>query len=187
MKKYFIQCCIVSLCLMACNNTANNTNASPNANLGATANSDYITATINGTKWQSITNEILATYQDLDDKLQIFTKDDKGKMNFLITIAPFNKTGIGDYSSVKEGAGGFGISLLDDDRKDNVENDYDNYHQGAVANCIKITSIKNIKEGRVIKGTFASPMNVSNNYVAARDMVKAIQVTDGKFSVFLKN
>lgn len=144
----------------------------------------YVTAKINGNNWQSVKDEILTTYSEFDDKLQIFTKDDKGKMNFLITLAQFSKTGVGSYNSVKEGAGGFGISLLDDDKKDNVENDYDNFHQAAVPNCITVTSIKEVADGKIVEGTFASPMNVSNNYDANKD--KGVVVTDGKFAVLVK-
>ena len=147
-------------------------------------NYPYVTAKVNGYNWQSVKDEILASYSEFDDKLQIFTKDATGKMNFLITMAAFSKTGVASYNSVREGAGGFGISLLDDDKNDNVENDYDNFHQGAVASCIAITSIKETTDGKIVTGTFASPMNVSNNYDANKD--KGVVVTDGKFSVFVK-
>ena len=183
MKKitYLLYVCL--LATMACNNNTNTTNT-PNKSTESNAAYPFVTAKINGNNWQSVKDEILASYNDFDDKLNIYTKDANGKMNFLITLAAFSKTGVGSYNSVKEGAGGFGISLLDDDKKDNVENDYDNFHQGAVANCITIISIKETADGKIVSGTFASPMNVSNNYDANKD--KGVVVTDGKFAVFVK-
>jgi len=173
------------LLLTACNNNTTTAKEPAKAeSVAAAVNYPYVTAKVNGVQWQSVPAEILTTYDSYGDKLQIFTKDEKGKMNFLLTLAPFTKTNIGAYSSVKEGAGGYGISLLDDDKKDDVENDYDNFHQGAVANCITITSVKEVADGKIVEGTFASPMNVSNNYDANKD--KGVVVTDGKFAVLVK-
>jgi hypothetical protein len=171
-----------TLLLTACNTTT--TKEPVKTETTAASNYPYVTAKINGVQWQSVPDEILASYNDYEDKLQIFTKDDKGKMNFLLTLASFSKTNVGTFSSVKEGAGGYGISLLDDNKNDNIENDYDNFHQGAVANCITVTSIKEVADGRVVEGFFASPMNVSNNYDANKD--KGVVVTDGKFAVLVK-
>ncbi len=179
---------LLYVCLLVTASCNNNTTDSPKKSSETTATTvsdyPYVTAKINGNAWQSVKDEILATYNDFEDKLNIYTKDKNGKMNFLITLASFNKTGVGTYNSVREGAGGFGISLLDDDKKDNVENDYDNFHQGAVANCISITSIKEADGGKIVEGVFASPMNVSNNYDSNKD--KGVVVTDGKFAVFVK-
>ncbi len=168
--------------LLACNNS--NTTTAPATTVSNPVAGPYVTAKINGVPWQSIPGEILASYDPYADKLQIFTKDDQGKMNFLLTLAAFSKTNAGTYGSVQEGAGGYGISLLDDDKNDAVENDYDNFHQGAVANCITVTSIKELADGKMVEGVFASPMNVSNNYEANKS--KGITVTDGRFSVLVK-
>lgn len=177
---------LVCILLMAgCNNAATTSEPIKTATQAAAPDYPYVTAKINGVQWQSMPDEILASYNSYEDKLQIFTKDDKGKMNFLITLASFSKTNIGAYSSVKEGAGGYGISLLDEDKKDNEENDYDNFRQGAVANCITISSITEIAEGKIVSGIFASPMNVSNDYEANKD--KGVVVTDGRFAVLVKN
>jgi hypothetical protein len=143
----------------------------------------YVTAKINGKPWQSIKDEILATYSEFDDKLQIFTKDADGKMNFLLTLAPFSKTNVGDYNSVRQGAAGYGVSLLDEDTKDGMELDYDNFRQGAVANCLHITSIKEIAGGKIVEGSFTSPMNISNNYEPGKEKM---EVTDGRFAVLIK-
>ena len=185
MKTITLLLMAATLLLTACNN--NTTTAKEPAkteSTAAAANYPYVTAKVNGVQWQSVPAEIMTTYDDYGDKLQIFTKDEKGKMNFLLILAPFSKTGVGVYSSVKEGAGGYGISLLDDDKKDNVENDYDNFHQGATANCITITSVKEVDGGKLAEGFFASPMNVSNNYPDNKD--KGVAVTEGKFAVFIK-
>ena len=143
----------------------------------------YVTANINGKHWQSVKDEILATYSDFDDKLQIFTKDADGKMNFLLTLVPFSKTNVGAYNSVREGAGGYGISLLDENTKDDIVLDYDNFRQGAVASCLQVISIKETAEGKIVEGSFASSMNVSNNYDANTEK---IEVTDGSFAVLIK-
>ncbi len=187
MKKINNLLYVCLLATMACNS---NTNTSDTPKKGAenvetiSSNYPYVTAKINGNTWQSSKDEILATYNDFDDKLNIYTKDVNGKMNFLLMLSSFSKTGVGNYNSVKEGAGGFGINLLDDDKKDNVENDYDNFHQGAVANCITVTAIKEVASGKIVVGTFSSPMNVSYNYNDNKD--KGVVVTDGKFAVFVK-
>lgn len=148
------------------------------------ANYPYVMAKINGKPWKSIKDEILATYSEFDDKLQIFTKDAEGKMNFLLTLAPFSKTNVGNYNSVREGAGGYGISLLEENTKDDEVLDYDNFRQGAVADCLNIISIKEIAEGKIVEGSFASPMNMSNNYEKNND--KGVVVTEGRFSVLVK-
>ena len=155
--------------LIGCTNSSS-PSADKQSNISNADNSAaFVTAKINGVAWQSIPTEILATYNDFDDKVNIYTMDEKGKMHFLITLATFSKIGVGSYSSVKEGAGGFGISLLDEDKKDNIENDYDNFHQGAVPNCITVTAITETPKGKIVQGTFASPMNVSNNYDANKN------------------
>jgi hypothetical protein len=183
MKKIMYAVCLLSL--IACNTNKENKAENKTTNLAPTADGKpFVTAIINGKAWQSIPEEILATYNDFDDKLNIYTKDSNGKMNFLLTLASFSKTGVSSYNSVREGAGGYGISLLDDDKNDNVENDYDNYHQAAVPNCITVTSIKETAEGKIVEGTFASPMNATNNYDANKD--KGVVVTDGKFAVLIK-
>jgi len=185
MKKSTLLLIAATLLLTACNNNTTaakepvKTESNP-----ATASYPYVTAKVNGAQWQSIPGEIMTSYDSYGDKLQVFTKDEKGKMNFLLTLAPFTKTNVGTYSSVKEGAGGYGISLLDDDAKDNVENNYDNFHQGVVADCITITAIKETADGKIVEGTFASPMNVSNNYEANKD--KGVVVTEGRFAVLVK-
>jgi hypothetical protein len=179
---------LLYICLLVTTACSNNTTDLPKKSAETTestaSNYPYVIAKINGNNWQSDKDEILATYNDFEDKLNIYTKDANGKMNFLITLASFSKTGVGSYNSVREGAGGFGISLLDDDKKDNVENDYDNFHQAAVLNCITVSSIKEVAEGKIVEGTFTSPMNVSNNYDANKD--KGVVVTDGKFAVLVK-
>ncbi|GAB2831540.1 hypothetical protein [Ferruginibacter profundus] len=185
MKKITLLLLTGTLLFTACNNnTPASKELTKTENSSAAVNYPYVTAKINGVQWQSVPGEILATYDTYGDKLQIFTKDEKGKMNFLLTLAPFTKTNAGAYSSVKEGAGGYGISLLDDDKNDSMENDYDNFHQGAVANCITITSIKDVADGKIVEGIFASPMNVSNNYEANKD--KGVVVTDGRFAILVK-
>jgi hypothetical protein len=187
MKTSLISLFVTFIVLTSCNNTGTGAkatllNASPD-----TDNKDgsypYVTAKINGKSWQSVKDEILTTYSEFDDKLQIFTKDADGKMNFLLTLAPFSKTNVGDYNSVREGTAGYGISLLDEDLKDAVELDYDNFRQGAVANCLHITSIKEIAEGKIVEGSFASPMNPSNNYEPGKQKAA---VTDGRFAVLIK-
>ncbi len=190
MKKNLFFLLIIIVVLNACDNNsttkeAKSTNTKEQAKEEtSTATTQYVTAKINGANWKSTSEEILTSYDTYGDKLQIFTKDEKGKMNFLLTLAPFTKTQIGSYNSVKEGAGGYGISLLDEDKADNVENDYDNFHQGIIANCLIIKSITEVKEGKMVEGTFASPMNVSNNYEASKD--KGVVVSEGKFAVFVK-
>jgi len=143
----------------------------------------YVIAKINGKEWHSIKDEILATYSEIDDKLQVFTKDADGKMNFLLSFAPFSKTNVGAYNSVREGAGGYGISLLEEDTKDDEVLDYDNFRQGAVAGCLHITSIKEIAGGKIVEGSFASPMNISEHYESGKEK---LQVTDGSFAVLIK-
>ncbi|MBK8608393.1 MAG: hypothetical protein IPL84_00060 [Chitinophagaceae bacterium] len=91
---------------------------------------------------------------------------------------------MGTYNSVREGAGGYGISLLDENTKDDVVLDYDNFRQGAVAGCLSIISIKEIAEGKIVEGNFSSPMNVSNNYPENKD--DSLVVTEGSFVVLLK-
>jgi hypothetical protein len=195
MKKKLFYYCLILLTFNACNNNSTHrvdvrkTSAKEQAKEetkeeGSSAITQYVVAKINGVVWKSIPSEILAKYDSYNDKLNIFTQDEKGIMNFLLTLAPFSKTQIGAYSSLREGAGGYGISLLDENRKDDIENDYDNFHQGAVANCLMITSIKEVKGGKMVEGTFASPMNVSNNYDASK---KGVIVSEGKFAVFVEN
>ncbi|MEO5942446.1 MAG: hypothetical protein ABIP30_10060 [Ferruginibacter sp.] len=166
------------LFFIACNNSQ--TDKAVNTK---TSDDQFVTAVIAGKNWKSIPNEILATYSEIDDKLQIFTKDADAKTNVLLSLAPFSKTGVGNYNSVKEGAGGYGISLLDDNTADNETWDYDNFHQGAVPNCITITDIKETPEGKMIKGTYKAQLNESNNYDAAKS--KPITI-DGAFAVMLK-
>lgn len=178
---------ILLITLAACKSSDKEINAT-SVNIitpdGREAAYPYVTAKINGKPWQSIKDEILATYSEFDDKLQIFTKDADGKMNFLLTLAPFSKTNVGDYNSVREGAGGYGISLLEENTKDEEVLDYDNFRQGAVAGCLNVVSIKEIAEGKIVEGSFASPMNISEHYEAGK---KKLQVTDGRFAVLLKN
>ena len=185
MKPITLLLLVSTLLLAACNNAATTSEPIKTATQAAVADYPYVTAKINGVQWQSMPDEILASYNSYEDKLQIFTKDDKGKMNFLLTLAAFSKTNMGAYSSVKEGAGGYGISLLDENKNDNEENDYDNFHQGAVANCITVTAVQEVADGKIVTGIFASPMNVSNNYEANKD--KGVAVTDGRFAVLVKN
>ena len=149
---------------------------------GKEATYPYVTAKISGKSWQSVKDEILATYSEIDDKLQIFTKDADGKMNFLLTFSPFSKTKVGAYNSVREGAG-YGISLLEENTKDDEVLDYDNFRQGAVAGCLNIVSIKETADGKIVEGDFASPMNISNNYEAGKEK---LHVTDGRFAVIIK-
>lgn len=183
MKKIIYAVALLSL--IACNvNNENKAETKTSISTPTIDSKPFVTAMINGNAWQSVKDEILATYSEFDDKLQIFTKDDKGKMNFLLTLAPFSKTGVGSYNSVKEAASGYGISLIDEDKNDTVENDYDNFRQSAIPNCITVTSIKETAEGKIVEGSFASPMNVSNNYEANKD--KGIAVTNGKFVVLVK-
>ncbi len=172
--------------LLACNSNdkeKNTTSLNATSPDGKEATYPYVTAKINGKPWQSVKDEILATYSEIDDKLQIFTKDAEGKMNFLLALAPFSKTNVGNYNSVREGTAGYGISLLDEDVKDDVELDYDNFRQGAIANCLRITSIKEIAEGKIIEGSFASPMNISNNYEPGKPK---FEVTEGRFAILIK-
>ena len=183
MKKIIYAVALLSL--IACNaNNENKAETKTNISTPTIDSTPFVTAMINGKAWQSISEEILATYSEFDDKLQVFTKDEKGKMNFLLTLAPFSKTGVGSYNSIKEGAGGYGISLIDEDKNDTVENDYDNFRQSAIPNCITVTSIKETAEGKIVEGSFASPMNVSNNYEGNKD--KGVVVTEGKFAVLVK-
>lgn len=180
-------CLLMSIMVLtACKNssTENKTASAETAAVkNAASDYPYVTAKINGKPWNSIKEEILATYSEIDDKLQIFTKDVDGKVNFLLTLAPFSKTNVGDYNSVREGAGGYGISLLDENTKDDEELDYDNFRQGAVANCLQIISIKEIAEGKIVEGVFASQMNISNNYEPGKEKM---EVTDGRFAVLIK-
>ncbi len=172
--------------LSSCNNhgtekSTASSNTTPETSKGNSY--PHVTAKINGKDWQSVKDEILATYSDIDDKLQIFTKDAEGKMDFLLTLAPFSKTNVGAYNSVREGASGYGISLLDENTKDDVELDYDNFRQGAVAGCLNIVSVKETAEGKIVEGNFASSMNISNNYEAGKEK---LEVTDGSFAVLIK-
>jgi|GEM_PF-2549492 len=184
--KTVLQFFFAALVLTSCNSgTGESKTGTSNATPAVSneSNVPHVTANINGKSWQSIPGEILATYSDFDDKLQIFTKDADGKMNFLLTLAPFSKTNIGAYNSVREGAGGYGISLLDENTKDDVVLDYDNFRQGAVAGCLNIVSVKETAEGKIVEGNFASPMNISNNYEAGKE---PLQVTGGSFAVLIK-
>lgn len=174
------------LFLAACSgNNKEATSSSPaSTSVNSTASDyPYVTASINGKEWHSVRDEILATYSEIDDKLQIFTKDAEGKMNFLLTLSPFSKTNVGAYNSVREGAGGYGISLLDENTKDDKPLDYDNFRQGAVAGCLNIVSIKETAEGKIVEGNFASAMNISNNYEPGKEK---LEVTNGSFAVLLK-
>ncbi len=170
--------------LLSCNNASDSKTSTTDAPASTEPGKQSVTALIDGKEWKSVPEEVLASYSEFDDKLQIFTKDASGKTNFLITIMPFNKVGVGSYNSVREGTAGFGISLLDDNTSDSEEWDYDNFRQAATPNCIAITSINETSEGRMITGTFASPMDVSNNYDAKNS--KGIVVADGKFNVIIK-
>lgn len=174
------------ICLAACNssNTEKNSTApGSKAVENKEASYPYVTAKINGKPWHAVKDEILATYSEIDDKLQIFTKDAEGKMDLLLSFAPFSKTGVGDYNSVREGTAGYGISLLDEDAKDDVVLDYDNFRQGAVAGCLHIVSIKETAEGKIVEGSFASPVNISVNYETNKERS---EVTDGSFAVLIK-
>lgn len=177
---------IVILFFTSCN-SGNSETASSSAGPASTdtkaGNDIFVTAKINGKEWYSIKDEILATHSEIDDKLQIFTKDAEGEMNFLLTMSPFTKNGVGAYNSVREGAGGYGISLLDENTKDAEVLDYDNFRQGAVAGCLNIFSIKETAEGKIVEGNFASTMNISEHYEAGKEK---LQVTDGRFAVLLK-
>ncbi len=186
MKTYLAILLTAFVYLISCNSSSTEKESSSSNAMPATDKENaypYVTAKINGKEWHSIKDEILATYSEIDDKLQIFTKDADGKMNFLLTFSPFSKTNVGTYNSVREGAGGYGISLLEEDTKDEKVLDYDNFRQGAVAGCLSIVSIKETAEGKIVEGNFASPMNISNNYEAGKEK---LQVTDGKFSVLIK-
>lgn len=186
MKTVFTILITALVCLSACNGGGTGkSSASPVTGAAdhTAADHPYVTANINGKPWQSVKDEILATYSEIDDKLQIFTRDAEGKMNFLLSFAPFSKTNVGDYNSVREGTAGYGISLLDENVQDDVELDYDNFRQGAVANCLHITSIKEIAEGKIVEGSFASSMNSSNNYQPGK---AKLEVTGGRFSVLIK-
>lgn len=174
------------LFIASCNGSNSETKSSAAVSTSANnkdGNYPYVTAKINGKEWNSIKDEILATYSEIDDKLQVFTKDAYGKMNFLLSLSPFSKTNVGAYNSVREGAGGYGISLLDENTKDDKPLDYDNFRQGAVAGCLNIISIKETAEGKIVEGNFASAMNISNNYQAGKEK---LEVTDGRFAVLLK-
>jgi hypothetical protein len=172
--------------LVCCNSNNSETKSASESPISADTRADsypFVTAKINGKEWHSVKDEILATYSEIDDKLQIFTKDAEGKMNFLLMMSPFSKTGVGTYNSVREGAGGYGISLLEENTKDDEVLNYDNFRQGAVAGCLSIVSIKETAEGKIVEGNFASAMNISNNYDAGKGKV---EVTDGRFAVLLK-
>jgi len=184
MKNLFAILIASLVCLHACKGSdSDKASASSDARAAGNADHPYVTAIINGKPWHAVKDEILATYSEIDDKLQIFTKDAAGKMNLLLSFAPFSKTNVGDYNSVREGTAGYGISLLDENLQDDVELDYDNFRQGAVANCLHITSIKEIAEGKIVEGNFASSMNPSNNYEPGKEKVT---VTEGKFAVLIK-
>ncbi len=184
MKTLFTTLIASLICLTACNdNGSGKPSASSDAKAADNTDHPYVTANINGKPWYSVKDEILATYSEIDDKLQIFTKDAAGKMNFLLSFAPFSKTNVGDYNSVREGTAGYGISLLDENLQDDAELDYDNFRQGAVASCLHITSIKEIAEGKIVEGSFASSMNPSNNYEPGK---AKLEVTDGRFAVLIK-
>jgi hypothetical protein len=183
MKKCTNLLLILLVLIVACNNTDKTPTSISQKSVSDSEKYPNVQATINGALWKSVPSEILAKHSSFDDKLQIFTKDEKGKMNFLITLDKFGTTQIGNYSSVKEGVGGYGISLLDDNMQDDEANDFDNFRQGATPNCITVTNIKNVNDGKIVTGTFNSSMNPSNNYDAAKS--KSIQVTDGHFSVLI--
>ena len=163
--------------------SCNNNSSTKSTTSTLTNTKQFVTANIGGKPWQSDPNEVLASYSEFDDKLQIFTKDAVGKSNVLLTLMPFSKTGVGKYSSVKENSSGFGISLLDDNTTDTEELDYDNFRQGAIENSITIAAINETAEGKMITGTFASALYKSNNYDAATSKPIAI---DGAFAVLLK-
>ncbi|MBP6025653.1 hypothetical protein [Ferruginibacter sp.] len=183
MKTYFTCLLTAVIFLSACNTENKPGNAETSATQKNTTDYPYVKAKVNGKAWNAVKDEILATYSEIDDKLQIFTKDADGKMNFLLTLAPFSKTGVGEYNSIREGTAGYGISLLDENAKDDVVLDYDNFRQGAVANCLYIVSVKETAEGKIVEGGFASMLNISNNYEASKEK---LEVTDGRFAVLLK-
>ncbi len=182
MKQVFLAISVVLM--FSCNNGSDSKTPTTKAPAAVEVGTQSVTATIDGKEWKSIPDEVLASYSEFDDKLQIFTKDAAGKGNLLLSIMPFSKTGIGSYSSVREGTAGFGISILDDNTSDNEEWDFDNFRQAVTPNCITVTAINETSDGRMITGTFNSRMNVSNNYDANKS--KSIDVTDGKFSVLIK-
>ena len=69
--------------LTACNSISTEKKSAPSNAMtveGKENTYPYVTAKINGKEWHSVKDEILATYSEFGDKLQIFTKDADGKI-----------------------------------------------------------------------------------------------------------
>ncbi len=136
----------------------------------------YVSAVIGGQPWRS--DSLLVRYSETSDRLSIHTTDNEKKKDLVLNLAPFSKTKTGSYNSDKLQRNG--ISLLDADKADGVEFDFDNYLERESPDCIQITSIKDLGNQRqVIEGTFKSEMLPSFNAAEG----KPLQVQEGKFRV----
>ena len=136
----------------------------------------FVSAVIDGQPWRS--DDILVTHAQTGDRFTIHTTDNAKKKDILLDLAPFSKTKVGSYNSAKFER--TGISLLDSDKKDGVEFDFDNYLERESPNCIQVTSIKDLDgKKQLVEGTFQSEMVPSFDAKGK----KTIQIKDGKFKV----
>ena len=182
MKKIITLALFAVILLSACNSSdkGSSSSSSTTPSTSSTPGKPFVAAKIDGQDWLSDGDNILITYSDIDDRLYIHTTDNAGKQDFLIGMEPFSKTQVGSYSSSKEK--GFGISLLDTDNDNATQLAFDNFTQGSTADCVKITSIKDIDgKQQWIEGTFAS--NMTPSFDAAGKKGKAVE---GKFGVIAK-
>jgi hypothetical protein len=143
---------------------------------GSGGDAAFVSAVIDGQPWRS--DDILVTHAETGDRFTIHTTDNAKKKDIVLDLAPFSKTKAGSYNSAK--ADRTGISLLDTDKDDGVEFDFDNYLEHETPNCIQVTSIKDLDgKKQLIEGAFQSEMVPSFNAAGK----KTLQIKDGKFKV----
>ena len=165
--------------LFACNNTTSDKKTDSKTTNSETApGKSFVSADIDGKPWKSDGDKVMVTYNTPLDILSVHTTDNEGKKDIVFDMTDFSKTKEGSYSS--SNAIGRGISVLDTDKADNEDMDLSNYTNGDVANCIQVTTIKDLgNDNQLVEGTFASEMVHSYD----GDSKPKVQLTNGKFSV----
>ncbi len=166
--------------LFACNNTTNDkTTDTKSTNSETSPGKSFVSADIDGKPWRSDGDNVDVANNTILDLITIHTTDNEGKKNIVFDLPDFSKTKVGSYSS--HNASGRGISILDTDKADGEDMELYNYPpEGDVADCIKVTTIKELgDDNRLVEGTFASEMVHSLDGASK----PKVQLTNGKFSV----
>ena len=166
--------------LFACNsNTGSDKTTDSKTTISeTTTGKSYVSADFDGKPWKSDGDNVMVTYNTPLDILSVHTTDNEGKKNIVFDMPDFSKTKAGSYSS--NNASGKGISVLDTDKADTEDMDLSNYTNGDVANCIQVTTIKDLgNDNQLVEGTFSSEM--THSYDGASK--PKVQLTNGKFSV----